>query len=448
MNINISKETLQKIAASNKANPYVDITPYELGFSMPLVYYSGFFIQPGECIVYVAPAQTFKDKSQVVGYTGKSAGTSIRVAKGITLRTGSSAGKPVRQNVRDYNYGDLIITNRRVVFIGKDDSFEYSVEKISAIKILDRQSFVLQSGRASKNITLNPAIVVYAAGFISYVQKENAAGKDICQNYQTFLTSEQLAYCAAVRQKCSTIRVAKKKDKKEIIKKLSIAILVVMFIAIVSLIANKNEDNSTSNNNQTSDTITDYSAADLVFIEGHPRIFDSYTDAQAFYKDIGDHRIAVVDVAEKGRMERALKTLFDDEIVLYLTRDSIYNEYVGTIEINIFDSEFASDMTIEGAVDIILSYLPVDFFEYYISDASYVYENKDTKIYTYSCRLTDEGVEYRNSIARQYAYYYYIRIFEYSDGNYWKIETGYSAYGNRDKDWIDKYAKPWDAPIK
>ena len=75
--MNISKESLQKIAAANQANPYADITPYETGVGMPIVHYSGFFAQPGECIIYAAPAQTFKDKNQVVGYTGKSAGASL-----------------------------------------------------------------------------------------------------------------------------------------------------------------------------------------------------------------------------------------------------------------------------------------------------------------------------------------------------------------------------------
>ena len=86
--------------------------------------------------------------------------------------------------------------------------------------------------------------------------------------------------------------------------------------------------------------------------------------------------------------------------------------------------------------------------ECYASDASYVYENDGTKIYTYSCRLTDEGVEHHNSIAPQYSYYYYIKIVEYADGEHWKISTGYSAYGDKDKGWIEKYAEPWDAPFQ
>ena len=113
----------EKIYAHNKANPYVDITPYELKIGFPVVNYQGFFGHTGEIILYATPAATFKDKEQVVGYTGKSAGASIRVAKGMTIRTGGSGGSPIRSAVRKHNPGDLIITNKRVVFIGKDDNF-------------------------------------------------------------------------------------------------------------------------------------------------------------------------------------------------------------------------------------------------------------------------------------------------------------------------------------
>lgn len=448
--MNISKETLQKIAAANQANPYADITPYETGVGMPIVHYSGFFAQPGECIIYAAPAQTFKDKNQVVGYTGKSAGASFRVAKGVTVRTGSSGGKPIRGTVRDHNYGDLIITNKRVVFIGKDDSFDFPIEKVSAVKILDRQSFVLQSGRTAKNVAMDSAIVAYAAGFISYVQKEVAAGVDVYQNHQVTLTPEQLAYCDTVRQECTKVRLPKKKTKNgclwTVVKVLFALVILVAAIGIIGSIIGGNDDSP--GGSQPSGAITNYTASELVALEGHPRIFDGYAEAQAFYNGIGDSRIAVTDITKKSSMEMALETVYSDEIVLYMTQHSTNEEYIGTIEINIFNADFAADMTVEGAADIAVSYLPIDFFEYYVSDASYVYENDGTKIYTYSCRLTDEGVEHHNSIAPQYSYYYYIKIVEYADGEHWKISTGYSAYGDKDKGWIEKYAEPWDAPFQ
>ncbi len=208
------------------------------------------------------------------------------------------------------------------------------------------------------------------------------------------------------------------------------------------------DHNAIGSNDDSSDAITDHTASELVAFEGHPRIFDSYEDAQAFYNGIGDSRIVLTDVAKKSSIERALENIYADDTVLYMIQDSTQRKYVGTIEINIFDTDFASDMTIERAADIAISYLPIDFFEYYASDASYVYENDGTKVYTYSCRLTDEGIEHHNSIASQYSYYYCFKIVEYADGEHWKVLTDYSAYGGKDKGWIEKYAEPWDAPFQ
>ena len=309
---------------------------------------------------------------------------------------------------------------------------------------------MLQSDRTAKNVAMDPAIVAYAAGFISYVQKEVIAGVDVYQNHQVTLTPEQLAYCDAVRQECAKVRLPKKKTKNgclwTVVKVLFALVILVAAIGIIGSIIGSNDDSP--GGSQPSDAITNYTASELVALEGHPRIFDSYAEAQAFYNGIGDSRIAVTDITKKSSMEMALETVYSDEIVLYMTQHSTNEEYVGTIEINIFDADFAADMTVDGAADIAVSYLPIDFFEYYASDASYVYENDGTKIYTYSCRLTDEGVEYHNSVAQQYSYYYYIKIVEYADGEHWKISTGYSAYGDKDKGWIEKYAEPWDAPFQ
>lgn len=51
----------EKIIAHNRANPYVDITPYELKVGFPTVKYPGFFPQSGEVVLYAVPAATFKD---------------------------------------------------------------------------------------------------------------------------------------------------------------------------------------------------------------------------------------------------------------------------------------------------------------------------------------------------------------------------------------------------
>lgn len=319
MDINIPKETLQKIATFNRANPYVDITPYEIGIGTPIVNYKSFFPQSGECILFVTPAHTFKDKNMVLNYTKYNR-------------------RPIRGNVRNHNYGDLIITSKRIVFIGKDDSFDYSINKLSAIKMLDNQSFLIQSGKSSKNIQVDPIIFVYAFGFISYVQQNTAAGIDVYNKHQTSLTQEQLDYCNIVKKESFKIleqldnqnRIQEENSKIENqidnynkfqnrnsksnvemkskngctgclwwivkIQFILIATIVILGLIVGSFLAINNNSNK---NNQINEQISNYSAYELVTLENHPRIFDNYEDAQAFYNNIGDKRIAITDVAKK-----------------------------------------------------------------------------------------------------------------------------------------------------
>lgn len=194
-------EAKRKILAHNRVNQYVDITPYELHVGFPIINYTGFFPQPNELIIYAVPASIFKDKEQVVGYTGKSAGASFRVAKGVTVRTGGSGGRAVRDTVRKHSFGDLIITNQRVIFIGKDDNFDFPINKITAIKPLSKETFVIQAGRSSKNIFVESGAVLYAAGFVNYAITCYNEGLDVNaekKQAEDEMTSEQRELCDIV----------------------------------------------------------------------------------------------------------------------------------------------------------------------------------------------------------------------------------------------------------
>lgn len=161
-------DDLKQIGELNMINPYIDITPFILDNKNPIVHYDGLFLQEGEAIFYATPAFTFKDKNQVVGYSGGSSGISFRVSKGVSVRTGGHSRTPIRRDVRKYNDGDLVITNKRVVFIGKDDSFDYAIHKLSAIRHIDNLSFTIQAGNSFRNILLDHRVKEYAEGYISY----------------------------------------------------------------------------------------------------------------------------------------------------------------------------------------------------------------------------------------------------------------------------------------
>ena len=242
-------QKILKIAKANRANPYVDITPMVLGFGFPFIDYNGFFASDNETIVYVCPANVFKDKEQVLGCRGKSTGTSVRVVKGLYWRNGQYNSRAVRADVRKYYDGDLIISNKRVIFVGKDESFECPVEKITAAKLLSKSSFVLQYGRTSKNISVDINLTEYAYGMINYVTQAYKDGQDVfdgIQKARADMTSEQQALCIRVREETNNLKIPKEKTARSkqtgCAKFLLAVFIIVAVVGIIVSIANNGKD--------------------------------------------------------------------------------------------------------------------------------------------------------------------------------------------------------------
>ncbi|HRE13437.1 MAG TPA: hypothetical protein PLD37_04495 [Usitatibacteraceae bacterium] len=69
-------------------------------------------------------------------YEGGSQGVSIRIAKGLTYRVGAHRGHLVSDTaVLPVSSGDLIITNRRVIFRGDSKSFNIRLDKLLEMKL-------------------------------------------------------------------------------------------------------------------------------------------------------------------------------------------------------------------------------------------------------------------------------------------------------------------------
>lgn len=94
-------------------------------------------LSDGEVCHYCEKASYVKIRNQVVGYSGGNAGISVRVAKGITYRTGRSAGTPIRGNITEKNDGYLQVTNKRIVFTGITASFDKKIKNLSSVTHFD-----------------------------------------------------------------------------------------------------------------------------------------------------------------------------------------------------------------------------------------------------------------------------------------------------------------------
>ena len=130
-----SNESVEQAIKANKYNPYADVLPFALNICYPRINYQGLILQNEEFIIYVAPVELFADKEKIVNYVGRSSGFSFRIAKGVSYRVGGGKGTPVRQNVRDFTSGDLVITNHRVIFIAQKNGFELRLKRFLYVSL-------------------------------------------------------------------------------------------------------------------------------------------------------------------------------------------------------------------------------------------------------------------------------------------------------------------------
>ena len=119
---------------SSKQKPHI---PDEYDPSTPLeeIPAPNLALRPGERCYIMEQVIAAKPKNVVTGYTGGSGGISVRVAKGVTLRSGSSKGRAVRQTVLEKYPGTLYITSQRVILNSMKYGFEKPIKNFSSFQL-------------------------------------------------------------------------------------------------------------------------------------------------------------------------------------------------------------------------------------------------------------------------------------------------------------------------
>ena len=95
--------------------------------------YGSVRLQNGEVVYYQGNAYAAKKKTAVVGKTGGGAGVSVRVAKGVSVRTGTGASQNIRGTVTDKYEGVFTITNQRIIMMAPMYGFELDLRKLSGV---------------------------------------------------------------------------------------------------------------------------------------------------------------------------------------------------------------------------------------------------------------------------------------------------------------------------
>ncbi|MBR5130698.1 MAG: hypothetical protein IKV03_05700 [Alphaproteobacteria bacterium] len=502
--LQLTEDDVLEVVKVNKANEYADILPFILNMGFPEIYYDGFALQKREFIVYASKIFIYNDKEKIVRYSGGYAGTSVRIAKGLTIHQGARKGTPIRENVREFIDGDLIITNKRVVFVAEKGNFEFKVDKLTACKISAKNSFILQSGNKSKNIVADENVIKYIVAFINTILSSYVDEVDMYDEYldsQKLITPElQQAYDDAKKE--IRLLIESKNIKTNTTTKFTFLRYFIGFIMMLSvpMFISTNEASVISGicygilgflitpigNKQlfgkkrfilaiiffilfglytgihqgkiktketkqieNIDTIKEVSKkqlhiSEIINIENHPKIGDSFDSVVNFKKKINDDRIKALEVEEKARIDWSLTKETDDTNILYLEKDPTHGKFLGAVEIKIYNKEFANTLDVNKALDILRTYLPVDFSKHYKKDTAYIIDNNVFTKYVYSVRLNKDGIDFHNNKKAHYSYYMALYIQYNKDNGYWKIYTNYSAFGDKDLGWIEQYAQPWN----
>ncbi|SHE62309.1 hypothetical protein [Clostridium fallax] len=135
---NIQKEQIKKkLTKKVNNNPYMNEDGYSSIDSGQLIIIqtNDFIYKPNEKCYYASNGTRLITKNETVGYTGKSSGITLRIAKGLSYRTGGGRSRPIKGNVNYFFDGSLFITNQRIIFISPKNGFEIPLNKITAIQI-------------------------------------------------------------------------------------------------------------------------------------------------------------------------------------------------------------------------------------------------------------------------------------------------------------------------
>ena len=101
--------------------------------TLPPVESHSVILQKGEDAFCELPASLNIIKNKVLGTSGGNGGVSVRVAKGVYVRSGSSASKRIYGDVTTAYNGTLVVTSRRIVFLNPQKGFEIPFSKITGL---------------------------------------------------------------------------------------------------------------------------------------------------------------------------------------------------------------------------------------------------------------------------------------------------------------------------
>ncbi|MBI2342833.1 MAG: hypothetical protein HYV02_00615 [Deltaproteobacteria bacterium] len=106
--------------------------------NLPVVRAPNLILQNGEQEHWIEPGALIEEKVVSRRYQGGSSGVSFRIMKGVSYRVGAHKGTLVSEtDLVPVSHGDLVLTNKRIIFQGNGKSFGTKLDKVLNIQLFN-----------------------------------------------------------------------------------------------------------------------------------------------------------------------------------------------------------------------------------------------------------------------------------------------------------------------
>jgi hypothetical protein len=129
-------------------------------------------LKKGEVCFYQGSAQAAKKKTVTTGYKGGSAGVSVRVAKGISVHTGTGKKEAVKETVVEKYPGTLYITNQRVILLAEKYGFNATIPTIIQFERFKDGYCIHQTSKSNLFLTADVDKIAHLLDLMAAVQQE------------------------------------------------------------------------------------------------------------------------------------------------------------------------------------------------------------------------------------------------------------------------------------
>lgn len=158
---------IRKLFGAGNA-PRLEGRKYNIGDPLPVAVCVGLLLEKGEVGHLCEKVKIGKVKNVSTGTVTTRSGGSVRVARGLSVHSGTSHSKTIRSDVLDTSPGTLYVTNKRVVGSSPKYSFNEKVSSLTSVKMYS-DGFALQFG--NKNYTILVRDPIYVATILQIANR-------------------------------------------------------------------------------------------------------------------------------------------------------------------------------------------------------------------------------------------------------------------------------------